>query len=175
MKRIMIIGCGGAGKSTLAQQLHAITGIPLIHLDRHYYQPDWAAPKMKEWEATVATLAARDKWIMDGNYGGTMDLRFERADTIIFLDRSRWRCLYRVIKRLVASYGRTRPDMGAGCRERFNWGFIVYVFRYNSTRRPALLNRLADLADYKEVYRLRNDKGVNAFLRGLAMRGDGAY
>ncbi|MEL7122101.1 MAG: adenylate kinase, partial [Bacteroidota bacterium] len=136
MKRIMIIGCGGAGKSTLARQLHEKTGLPLIHLDKHYWLPNWVESDKKAWKQKVQQFAHEEDWIIDGNYGGTMDIRLERATTVIFLDRSRWLCLYRVMMRLLKNKGQTRMDMGAGCKERFNWEFMSYVFHYNETRRP---------------------------------------
>ncbi|PPK88506.1 adenylate kinase family enzyme [Neolewinella xylanilytica] len=166
-QRILIIGSGGAGKSTLAGQLHALTGIEVIHLDQHYWQPDWVETEKREWEEKVAALAARDSWIMDGNYGGTLDLRIERADTVIFLDRSRWRCLYRVMKRLAISYGRTRADMAAGCRERFDWAFVTYVYGYTRTRRPAILSKLEGIHPQKTVVRLRSDREVSTYLAAV--------
>ncbi|MEO1448559.1 MAG: hypothetical protein AAFV07_03475, partial [Bacteroidota bacterium] len=99
MQRIMLIGCGGAGKSTLSRKLHALTGLPLIHLDRHYFGPGWNAMSPEPWTWKVRELVAGERWIIDGNYGGTMDIRLEAADTIIFMNRSSWICVTRILKR----------------------------------------------------------------------------
>lgn len=93
MERVAIIGPGGAGKSTLARQLGAITGVPVIHLDREHWKPGWVETPAAEWEERVRELAAAERWIIDGNYGGTLDVRLDRADTVVFLDFGRFRCL----------------------------------------------------------------------------------
>ena len=160
----MVIGCGGAGKSTFSTQLHEITGIELIHLDLYYWKPNWKESSREEWRVKVIELSDRKEWIIDGNYGGTKDIRMEKADTIIFMDRSRWLCLYRVLKRVLRNYGQTRKDMGEGCWEKFSWAFMVYVFHYNDTRRPKILKRLKQLEASKKVVILRSDQAVNAYL-----------
>ena len=156
-QRILIIGCCGAGKSTFARQLAKATGLPLISLDRHYWQPEWRETPSAEWTRTVAELAARPRWIMDGNYGGTLDLRLARADTVIFLDYATSTCLWRVTKRTLRYHGRTRPDMAPGCRERFDLPFLRYVATYRRTRRPALLTKLDAASSDTAVYLPRND------------------
>ena len=162
----MIIGCGGAGKSTFAKALHKVTGLPLIHLDRIYWNPNWQGTEQTEWEAIVKEIAAKPEWIIDGNYSRTMDIRIQQADTIIFLNRSRWRCLYRAIKRTIIYRGKTRSDMHPECPERFDWEFLRYIFNYNRTRRPAILKKLEGLRDFKEVLILRNDRELEAYLEG---------
>ncbi|MFI7074130.1 adenylate kinase [Micromonospora sediminicola] len=99
MRRILVVGSSGAGKSTLAGELARRLDLPLIHLDRHYWRPGWTAPDPAEFRAEVAALAARPAWVMDGNYGGTLDLRLPRADALVFCDPSRARCLTRVLRR----------------------------------------------------------------------------
>ena len=173
MQRVLVIGCSGAGKTTLASALHELTGLELIHLDRHYYRAGWVPSERQEWERRVDRLAAGERWIMDGNYAGTLDTRMARADTVIFLDRSRWRCLYRIIKRTVLDYGRTRPDMAPGCRERFDWPFIKYVYHYNQLRKPTILERLRALPPATEVVVQESDAGVRSFLRAVAERVEG--
>jgi len=97
----MIIGCCGSGKSTLARALHEKTDLPLIYLDQHYWLPNWRESTKEVWEVKVRGLTAGEQWIIDGNYSGTMNIRLARADTIVYLDFPTWKCLYRVIKRIV--------------------------------------------------------------------------
>ncbi len=172
MQRVMIIGCGGTGKSTLARHMGAITGLPVIHLDQHYWQPGWVSLDKASWEKRVRELMDKPRWIMDGNYGGTMDLRMEQSDTIIFLDRSRWICLYRVVRRTLGNLGRTRPDLAPNCPERFTWEFLTYIYRYNRTRRPGILRKLKTMNDHKKIYHLLSDREMQQFLDGLGERGD---
>jgi adenylate kinase family enzyme len=167
LKRILIVGCCGAGKSTLARKIHALTQLPLIHLDQEYWLPGWVEPGKKEWEQKVGGLIRAEKWIIDGNYGGTLDLRISRADTVIFLDASRWVCLFRVIKRILLHYGRVRPDSAAACPERFSWEFIKYVYRFQDAKRPALITHMKTLAEDREVFILRSDGEIRAFLRKI--------
>ena len=86
MKRVLVIGGPGTGKSTLARRLHAITGLPLFHLDRLYFRPGWQKTPKDEWQRLMAELAAREEWIMDGCYDSSFDIRMPRADTVIWLD-----------------------------------------------------------------------------------------
>ena len=166
--RILILGCCGAGKSTFARALAERTGLPLISLDRHYWQPEWRKTPVAEWTRTVAELAARPHWIMDGNYAGTLDLRLARADTIVFLDYPTLTCLGRVTRRTLRHYGRTRPDMAPGCAERFDGPFFRYVATFNRTRRPALLNKLAAAGSDTRVYTPRNDREARRLLTELS-------
>ncbi|MEM6700587.1 MAG: hypothetical protein AAF599_19435 [Bacteroidota bacterium] len=128
MKRILIIGNSGAGKTTLAYQIQELTGLELIHLDQEYWQAGWVEMHYFDWRDRVEQLTAKEMWIMDGNYRGTFDIRIPKADTIILLDRSKWLCLFRAIKRILRYYGKTRPDMAADCPERFDWEFLKYIY-----------------------------------------------
>jgi adenylate kinase family enzyme len=95
MKRILIIGSGGAGKSTLSRCLQKLLGIPLVHLDSIFWKPGWVETPRPEWKRIVCELVQGDSWIMDGNYSGTLDIRIDACDTIIFLDLPRTTCSWR--------------------------------------------------------------------------------
>ncbi|MHB9025166.1 MAG: DNA topology modulation protein [Armatimonadota bacterium] len=127
-QRIMIIGSGGAGKSTLARQLGDVLGLPVIHLDAEHWRPGWVETPKEEWRQTVEALARRERWIIDGNYNGTLHIRMAVADTVIFLDYPWPLCLWRAIKRTLRYYGRSRPDLGPGCPERFNWEYLKWIY-----------------------------------------------
>lgn len=166
MQKVLVLGCSGAGKSTLARQVSGITGLPVIHLDRHYWQAGWREPGRAEWEAVVAELLSRPHWIMDGNFGGTLPLRLMAADTAILLDFPTWRCFFRVLRRVIGSYGRTRPDMAPGCPERLDIAFLVYVLRY---RRRERVGHVAALDRFGgRLVTLRRPAEVAAFLAELA-------
>ncbi len=112
-KRILILGCGGAGKSTLARRLGAATGLPVVHLDGLYWQPGWVAMERAAWRRTVENEIAKDAWIIDGNFGSSLELRLSRAQAAVLLDYSRAVCLAGVLRRVWTTHGRVRPDMGA--------------------------------------------------------------
>jgi adenylate kinase family enzyme len=164
LKRILVIGSGGAGKSTFSTKLGALLGLPVIHLDQAYWKPGWEKPSKEEWSASVDALVAQDSWIMDGNFGGTLPQRIKRADAIILLDVSRWICLWRVARRAVKYRGRHRPDMAPGCQERFDLEFIKWIWRYPTQSKPAKLALLSATDPDQRVVILRSSGEIRRFL-----------
>ena len=167
MKKILVIGSGGAGKSTFAKRLGKILNIEVIHLDSLYWRPDWVETPKQEWKKRVEHLIAGDSWIMDGNYSGTLELRVEACDTVVFFDIARVTCLWRVIKRSVEYRNKIRPDMAEGCRERFDLEFIRWVWNYKKRTRPKIVRILAENAHDKEVIWLRSGAEAERFLAGI--------
>jgi adenylate kinase family enzyme len=172
MQRVLVIGSGGAGKSTLARQLGERLGLPVIHLDAHYWQAGWTETPTDEWTAQVARLIGDEAWVMDGNYSGTLDLRIPAADTIVFLDLPRIVCLWRVLRRRLAFHGRARPDVRPGCPERISWEFIDWIWNYRARQRPRVLARLRAVAGEKRVFVLRSSREVKGFIQGLGAESD---
>ena len=120
MKKIAVIGCGGSGKSTLARKLGRLLSIPVHHLDKIFWKPNWTPMQHAEFLQAQEVIFATDTWILDGNYGGTMKPRFREADTIIFLDLPTLSCLWGAIRRYLKYRNGTRPDLqrfrpAAGC------------------------------------------------------------
>jgi adenylate kinase family enzyme len=167
MKRVLIFGCSGSGKTTLAQQMGQITGLPVIHLDQHYWQPGWREPDRNDWIARVNQLARGDTWVIDGQYSGALQQRLERADTVIFLDRSRYLCLWRVLKRLVRNLGRNRPELPEGCPEKIDFAFLRYIWTYPANKRPRYLGYVQQCRHTKATYILRSNDEVRTFLTRL--------
>ncbi|MDE5055443.1 DNA topology modulation protein [Niallia taxi] len=165
MKKIVIIGSGGSGKSTLARLLGEKFKMTVYHLDTLFWGPNWVGVPKDEQIKVQNELVKRENWIIDGNYSGTMDIRLNAADTIIFLDISRTICVYRVFKRMLKYRNETRPDMGEGCEERFSFEFIKWIWEYPKTKRPKILYRIAQLSKEKEVIILKSPKEVENFLR----------
>lgn len=114
MRRVLVIGSGGAGKTTLARRIAARTGLPPIHLDALFWKPGWVPTPEPGWDAVVAELVTRDAWVMDGNYGRTLPQRLAAADTVIFLDYPRLRCIWRALRRSIRHHG--REALGDGVR-----------------------------------------------------------
>lgn len=166
MDRIAIVGSSGAGKTTLSLELSRILNLPIIHLDAEYWQPGWVKPPNELWFERQKKLLEAERWIADGNYGSTMDLRLEAADTIIFLDFPRLLCTWRILKRVVEYRPGTRPDMAAGCHERLNLDFIKYVWTFPERHRPRILERLRDYPE-KTLYHLETPTSLREFLLRL--------
>lgn len=166
MKRIMIIGCSGSGKSTLALRLSEKTGIPVVHLDKLFWRSGWEHIKREEFDSLLKAETEKDEWIIDGDYSRTMKTRLEKADTVIYLDYKRITCLVGAVKRTLSMYGRTRPDMGKDCPERFDLDFYKFIWSFNSKNRQKYLDLLSEATD-KEVYILHNRKESERFLDNI--------
>ncbi|MBD8067847.1 DNA topology modulation protein [Bacillus sp. PS06] len=164
MKKIVLIGSGGSGKSTLARKLGKKLNIPVYHLDALFWKPNWVGVSRAEQIKVQHELVKEQEWIIDGNYGGTMEIRLNAADTIIFLDIPRVICTYRALKRMIQYKNRTRPDMGEGCEERLDFAFLKWVWEYPKTKRPDILKRLNQLSEDKQVYILKSTGEVQCFL-----------
>ncbi len=169
MQRVLLIGCAGAGKSTLARRLGDALDLPVFHLDTVYWQPGWVAPEPRDWQARVCALLQGESWILDGNYGGTLDLRLKAADTVIFLDLPRRTCLRRVLVRSLRFHGQIRADSAPGCPDRLSWSFLKWVWSYPAKSRPAILRGLDENKTKKHVVRPRSEAEIEAFARSLAV------
>lgn len=165
MKRVILIGSGGSGKSTLARQLGDKLKLNVYHLDALFWKPNWVGVPKDQQRKVQEELVKKEEWIIDGNYGGTIDIRLNAADTIIFLDIKRSICVYRVLKRMIQYRNKTRPDMGAGCKDRIDLGFIKWVWGFPKTKRPEILKKLDSLSKEKHVIILKTPKQVQQFLQ----------
>jgi adenylate kinase family enzyme len=168
-KRIMVIGSGGEGKSTLAMKLNKITNVPLIHLDKEFWKPGWIETGREEWVAKQQQFVNNETWIIDGNYGGTLDIRLSKAETVIFLDYNKYICMYRIIKRRFQNIGITRIDMGEGCNEKLDLPFIRWVWSFQKKSRCRIVE---EMGKYKEINKiiLKNTKETKKFLNNCKSR-----
>ena len=139
------------------------TGLSVMHLDSHYWQPGWRATPSAAWRTKVRELVAEPAWVMDGNYTSTLDLRLPAADTIVFLDLPRALTLVRVVRRRWRWRGRTRPDMAPGCPERLTARFLLWVWRYPHDGRPRLLSAINAARAEERVVRLTSRRAINAW------------
>jgi len=131
MKRVAVIGPPGAGKSTFAKALASKTGLPLIHLDYYHLDSKHDYPHNHDaWNKLVLELAEQDEWIMEGNYGATYNERFNRADTIIYLDCPRRTAIASILKRRIKYHHKPRTEMPEDWKEKFDWGFIKYAWKF---------------------------------------------
>jgi adenylate kinase family enzyme len=165
MNRVLVVGCSGAGKSEFSRRLSERTGLPLIHLDQEFWQPGWMPMPTDVWRRRVAELAAGPRWIMDGQFGGTLGIRLRYADTVFFLDMPRWLCLARVLRRTARHFGRTRPDMTPGCPEHIDREFLKYIWNYQRDHRPRHQEALEEFGG--TVIVLRSPADVGAYLARL--------
>ena len=161
MKRVIVIGCPGSGKSTFARALREKTGLPLYHLDMMYWNADKTTVPKEEFRAKLAELLAEDAWIIDGNYGSTMEARMAACDTVFFLDYPVEICLAGIRER----QGKPRADM-PWIETEDDEEFLTFVKDFSEKSRPIVL---ALLEKYQEkrilIFRTRDE--ADEFLRSL--------
>lgn len=164
MKKILIIGSSGAGKSTFARRLGKAIGLEVIHLDKLFWNPNWVETPKDEWQTKVEETLQGESWIVDGNYSGTMETRIKACDTVIFLEMPRIVCVYRILKRVVFYQPGNRLDMADGCDERFDWEFVKWVWNYPNRSKPKVEGLLKQFQDTKKIIRLKSKREVEIFL-----------
>ncbi|CAA9542630.1 MAG: DNA topology modulation protein [uncultured Thermomicrobiales bacterium] len=173
-RRVVVTGLAGAGKSTFSRALSAKTGLPLIHLDLAFWKPGWVAPSEDEWREKQRGLLSADAWIADGNYHETLDLRVERADTVVYLDTPWWTCARRAFVR-----GIRRPTgsvMPEGCddstwqRVSDEWGIVWKVWRRRRSDRERELRIVSQCGQHAALHMLRSKASIREFLEAVHYR-----
>ncbi len=171
IKRIAIIGNAGSGKSTLAQKLSQILRLPVYHLDKYFWKPNWTQPDPEEYKKIHNELCDQEEWITDGMNLRLLDYRIQRADVIIFLDIPRFTCLLRITKRAIKYYGQERPTGAHKCPERINWAFIKFLkwaWDFKANYRPKIYELLNAYKNTKKIYVLKNQQEIDQCLEELS-------
>ena len=165
-RRIVVTGLAGSGKSTFSLALAAKTGLPVIHLDLHFWKPGWVAPSETEWREKQRRVLAGDAWIADGIYHETLDFRLERADTVVFLDMPPWRCAGRALLRGFRMPG----ELPEGCayshwqRLRDEWRLAVRIWREDRSQPEREYVIISQHGQHVALHVLRTKRAVREFL-----------
>ncbi|MCC5889857.1 MAG: topology modulation protein [Alkalibacterium sp.] len=167
MKRVTIVGPSGSGKSTLAQELGKLNALPVFHMDQLFFKPGWVEKSRAELaEEVEKILESNEEWIIEGNYSQTLPARIAQSSHVIFLDYPRRVYVYRVLKRLVKTYGRVRKDMAPGCPERIDIAFLKYVWHFKSKRREKLLKIVsAHVTEKNQLLIFKHPKECDRYIR----------
>ena len=160
MKKVIVIGCPGSGKSTVSRALHNKTGIPLYHLDMMYWSADKTTVEKSVFLERLSAVLEKDEWIIDGNYGSTMELRMAACDTVIFLDYPLDVCLDGIKERR----GKPRSDM-PWIETEEDAEFIEFIKNYNEQQKPKVLELLEKYSD-KNIIIFKSREEADAFLNG---------
>jgi adenylate kinase family enzyme len=149
VRRIVILGRGGAGKSTLAARLGAILAVPVIELDKHFWTPDLTPTPKDRWAQVQHQLTSGERWVIDGDLGpyDVLDVRLRAADTVIVLDFPLWRCAWRALR-----------------RSRENLDFWRWLIAYRRRSLPTVMAAVAAHAAHAQLLVLRDPDAVERLL-----------
>ena len=155
MNRVVVLGRGGAGKSVLATRLGALTGLPVIELDKHFWSSDLTPLPMEQWKAVQRNLTSAERWILDGDLGpyDAPDVRLEAADTVVVLNFALWRCAWRAAR-----------------RSRENLVFWRWLVTYRRRSLPRIMAAIAAHGREADLHVLRHPRDARRFLAQVKRR-----
>ena len=163
MKRVMVIGCPGSGKSTFSRALHKITGLPLFHLDMMNWNADRTTVERSVFRERLSSAIQKNEWIIDGNYGSTIEMRLQACDTVVFLDLPLEVCLGGIRERR----GKARTDMPWVEDEgEEDTEFIEFIKSFNANSRPEIMKLLDQYSD-KDIYIFKTRDEADDFLNQI--------
>lgn len=166
MQKILVIGCPGSGKSTFARRLQALTGLPLIYLDQLFWNADQTTVSPETLDARIKTALAGDRWIIDGNYARTLEVRLQACDTVFFLDYPLDLCLRSVEARI----GTVRPDM-PWVEEALDPEFADFIRAFPQTTRPKILKLLEQYRE-KTIHLFHSRAEADQYLKTFPQGGE---
>lgn len=166
MKRILIIGSNGAGKSTFSYKLSSKLQLPLVHIDKIYWSDNWKVTPKEQFEALVLDEARKDQWIIEGNNIRSLPQRLKYADTVFWFEFSPLMCIWNVFKREIKYFKKVRPDVPNGCVSKLSFHFLKDVWNFNQKNHDRIVEMLDDCEGI-DVVRFRNHKEVEKYLNKL--------
>jgi adenylate kinase family enzyme len=169
VNRILIIGSYGSGKSTFAKKMHELLKIELIHLDRYFFKQNWVPTSNEEKIIIIKQLVIKEKWIMDGFYPQTFDIRYEYADTVIFLDLPRFLCMWNVLVRLLKTKVTKKRIDGIkhNIYDKFDINFYLRIWTFNRKIKTNFLEKITTKGTDKNIFILKGYKQYKSFLDKL--------
>ncbi|HEY6794264.1 MAG TPA: hypothetical protein VI248_06240 [Kineosporiaceae bacterium] len=164
MDRVAVIGCGGSGKTYLSQRLATHLSLPVTHLDAEYYDSNWQPLPQDAFAARQRDLVAQPRWLIEGNYAGTLPIRLAAADTLVFLDLPAWTCLLGILQRRWKYRGGQHQD---GVYDRITWNFVTYIWGYRRSMRPRVRQLIAEHGSHLQVVTLSSRRQAARWLEAL--------
>ena len=164
MKKIVILGCAGCGKSTLAKKLGSQLNIPVLHLDTIYWKANWKEEDSQIFLEKQIEMIKKDAWILDGNYRDTLDMRLKDCDTVIYLDYPRRTAIYGIYKRYFEYRNKPRDTIAEGCPEKIDKSFFKWVWNFRKNARPIIINKINEYKLEKEVLIFKRRRHLKKYL-----------
>lgn len=166
MKKVLIIGSNGAGKSTFSYRLAKKASLPLFHIDQIYWHGSWQVTPREEFEAALLSIAQAEKWIMEGNNIRSLGQRLQYADTVFWFEFPPPLCIWNILKREWKYRGKARPDMPETCISQLNLPFLKYAWNFNRANKPRIQALLKDFPNVKVIH-FTNYQQLDTFLHNL--------
>lgn len=170
MKKIVILGCAGCGKSTLAKKLGSQLNIPVLHLDTIYWKANWKEEDSQIFLEKQLEMIKKDAWILDGNYRDTLDIRLKDCDTVIYLDYPRRTAIYGIYKRYFEYRNKPRDTIAEGCPEKIDKSFFQWVWNFRKNARPIILNKINEYKLEKEVLIFKRRRHLKKYLKSINIK-----
>lgn len=161
MKKVIVVGCPGSGKTFFSRELQKKTGLPLYHIDLMYWEKDKSVVPKEIFLSRMQEAISKEAFIIDGNYGSTMELRFQACDTVFFLDYPVEVCLGGEKERR----GKERPDL-PWTEEKEDKEFIDFIKNFREKNRPIILDLIRRYPE-KEIHVLTNREETAEYLRKI--------
>lgn len=162
MLKNLVIGNCGSGKTSFSKKLSYTIEVPAVHLDHLYWLPNWKLRSSEDFDDLLLKELQKDKWILDGNYKRTMPKRMEYADTVIYLNYSRFTCVYRAIKRIFINF-----TQAEGCPSKIDILFIKYILFGFPNEGRTFIENLKNKNSHIHWVEFQNDKQAHQFLKEL--------
>ncbi|MEX5962408.1 hypothetical protein [Mammaliicoccus sciuri] len=167
MKKIVILGSSGSGKSYLSKKLSKELNIEVYHLDNLMRKSDWSPFSYNEKYRIQELILENDSWIIEGNYTNILDKSFEEADTIIFLNINKFKCIFNVIKRTITYRNKDRSDKPTKSIDKFSLHLLKWTWDFDKNEKPLILKKVQRFSKMKQIIILKSTKNTNNFIKGI--------
>ena len=162
MLKVIIVGCPGAGKSTFARKLNQITNLPLYHLDMLWHKPDRTNISKEKFDEELKKILKKDKWIMDGNYQRTLEMRLKECDTAFLLDYPLEVCLSGAQSRI----GKKREDL-PWLEEKFDENFKNWILNFEKEKLPQIYDLLDKYKENKNIVIFKSIEEADNYIKNI--------
>ncbi|MDO9628461.1 MAG: hypothetical protein Q7I99_01055 [Acholeplasmataceae bacterium] len=173
--KILVIGYSSSGKSTFSKRIGNVYNIPVLHIDKIFFSPNWVERDKTQVEQEIREFMKSDSWIIDGLYRNQARERFEIADQIFIFDFNRFKCLYGAVVRRVKFHNQIRDSIAEGCKERLNFSFIWWILFGGRKKESKVLLKSIQTTYHNKVIVFKNRKQTNNYLKQIGYTGSLKY
>ncbi|QDR64713.1 hypothetical protein [Mammaliicoccus sciuri] len=167
MKKVVILGSSGSGKSYLSKKLSRELSIEVYHLDNLMRKSDWIPVSYKQKCDIQKKILSNDTWIIEGNYTNILDERLLEADTIIFLNINKYKCIFNVIKRTFIYRNKDRPDKPYNAIDKLNLHLLIWTWNFNKNEKPVIIKKVNKFSKTKRIIILNTIKNINNYFNNV--------